>query len=97
MRETTIVAEGTITTCHGAAKNMPSTYGKSTGKVDFLVFNVVPVHMLIGILEMKELNSRIDSQGQYVDFTIGRKSVWIGPEHIAPSAEWKVMSRRMKN
>lgn len=38
----------------------------------------VPVGVLIGILERKKLNANIDLGGQYVDFTTGGRSVWVG-------------------
>lgn len=79
-KETITLADGTMTICHGAVRNIPVVFGELKTKMNFLVVDGVPIGVLIGIPEMEKLNKHIDLGGQYVELTIGRKSVRVGLE-----------------
>lgn len=67
-------------TFYGIAKYIPVTFGEPEAKTDFLVVERVPGFVLIWIPEIEKLNTHIDLGDQYVDFTIGRKAIWVGLE-----------------
>lgn len=70
----------TMKAFQGIAKSIRATLSALRETLDVLVIDGVPDGFLIGILEMEKLNACIDSGGQYVDFTVGRKFIWAGIE-----------------
>lgn len=60
--------------------DVPVTLGEWETMIDFFTEDGVPVDVLLGIPEMERWGFQIDLAGQFVDFTVGRRSVRAGFE-----------------